>query len=332
MEDTNSLYGLRGIEEESVINEKLYSKLEKRKLLPKLIYEKNNQNLLSLMGFTYSDIDVLINDFKEKLINRHGDRCIYNQNHVRIAKGRLFAIFKKKINEANFKKIIEFLSIKPYSKGQRNDLVRELEIKCIYEYENELCFGYNTFIKSLWLIKVLSICGHFPEVFGFTNKQNQVFVDAQSDFSTFFSYYIADFLSQKGYILPIKNDCIEVEIKNITLSSGEKLHFNDIDVLALNEKKKILYNLELKYFKGKVYYRAVFTDSLETKKLNSFLERQKILQANLADILLEKFGIVDSRGYIVKPVYITARPNNNTKEIEEYDYNTFKQLIEEGDL
>lgn len=320
------------IEESELINEQLKEKLKKRKLLPHLIFEKNNDVLKNAVGFTYRDIDTFIERLKEVINSDVEPRCLFNKHHVRISKQRLVLEMTKYIPEDNVCSIIRILSINENVNLNSNITVRDLEIRCIFERDDNLSFGVNTIIKSLLMIKSMSICGHFPKTLNITKEKNDKFVSAQSDFSTYFSYYVGDQLEYFGYLLPKAHDgTIKVEIKKIMLSS-KILDFNDIDVLALDVRNKCLLNLELKYFKGKVYYESVMTDGMDNKKYCNFMKRQMILEKNMSEILTNLFGVVDTNGYSVVPIVVTSRVNVNQKEVDEFSLEEFLQLLADDKL
>lgn len=331
--DGHELYfNAEKIEDMVVKNTDLNNWLDRRGLLPKKIYKNADLLLQKAIGFTYSDIDTILMYANEL------EPYNVTQKHIRIFKDRFINIFLKyNISKDNLDNVIKYLSINECINNRKSSN-RMLDLRCIIESEKDgitiLNFGLKTFYESLGILKRISITGHFWNEIGIEEKNKDLFTLPQQQMSTFFSYLIGDMMENGGYVLPKKQSgLIEVEINEIKLPD-KKLHFDDIDVLALDVKNRILYNCELKYFKAKMDYTSITTDGLNNKKYNSFMNRQKEIEnmENKKKIIYEKFNITDGDNYVVKPIVITSRMNFNRKEIIEYSFEEFKRKILQGQV
>ncbi|OOM79126.1 hypothetical protein [Clostridium sp. BL-8] len=315
-------------EERMVYNPQLREYLLKKKLTPAAIYLDADHVLKEVLGFTYSDIDTVVNNI-EKQIHKFNisKKCLTGQHHVRIKKEELVNLFTGLVNKDSMESMLSHLSLNMCIEKNIDSSNRMLELRCIVEDGDVLSFGLCTIKECLLILKAISLPGHFPNEIGITKDKNALFGEFQNKLSQYFSYMVGDLFQQNGFHVPLKESgLIKVELNTIQLSN-KKLIFKDIDVLALDVVNKKLYNCELKYYKVKIDYQSMLTDALENKKYENFLKRQRILEDNKEQILEEIFGITNLEGYCVCPIVITSRVNNNTKQVPEYSFEELKRKV-----
>mgnify|MGYP003158424839 FL=1 len=315
-------------EEWEVYNPQLRKHLQKKRLTPATIYQDADHVLKEVLGFTYSDIDIVVSNIESKIYKFNiSKKCLNGKHHVRIKKGELVNLFTNLVNKDNMESMLSYLSLNMCIKNNIDPSNRMLELRCIVEDGDVLSFGLCTIKECLLILKAISLPGHYPNEIGITKNENELFCEFQQKLSQYFSYIVGDLFQQNGFHIPLKKSgLINVDLKTIQLSN-KKLTFKDIDVLALDVVNKKLYNCELKYYKVKMDYHSMLTDALESKKYESFLKRQKILEDNKEQILNEIFGITNPEGYCVCPIVITSRVNNNTKQVTEYSFEELKKKV-----
>lgn len=315
------------IEDMKVTNSNLNDWLCKKKLTPAHIYNETNGRLMDIFGFTYGDIDSLLNNLA-RLKKRPFQ---YTPNHINITKKQLCNIFSDIINVENMCNIITFLSI---NKCFEQDLLvsnRILELRCIIEDKDRLNFAICTLYECLQIFKKISISGQFFKELGIDERYKSDFTLSQQKLSTFFCYVVADLFDKYGYKVPKKeNGLVKVEINTIQVVQ-KKLTFKDIDVLALDKKRKILYNCELKYYKAKMNFSDFTTDALENKKYKNILERERKINQYKAEIISTMFDVSGGSEYDIKSILITSRQNYNSKSIQAYNFEEFKNMLMKPD-
>lgn len=320
-------FGSIKIEEMNLYNEKLDNYLRLKELTPDMIYASANNTLEKLFGFNYSDIDKFVFHLAEVL--KDCEEVIY-KHHVKIDREKLISLFNSKIPPEKLLNILDYLSINKCIKTIQNPDLRTLELRTIVEEKNVLKFGMNSVLESILIFKAISIQGHFYKEIGLKEKEKNLFNQFQNKFSTFFCYVVGDLLDNYGFIqLRDESNNIKVEIKELKLPDGS-IFIEDIDVLALDERNKILYNVEIKYFQGKVNYTSILKDPLSMKLYKSFMERNKIISNNKSQIISNLFNIQDPFEYKLKPLIITSRAAQTIKEVTMYSFEELKENLIEG--
>lgn len=201
---------------------------------------------------------------------------------------------------------------------------RELELKAIYKNENQLIFCWKTFIEVIYRFKLLSVSNQFKESL-FNNPEHKgkldsmpkekkkVFTECQNKISTFLSYKVGDLLFRNGYVLPkdpVNPEIIYVDINKITNSKNKTTAFNDIDVLAIDTKAKLIFNIELKFFKVAISNKDFQFDKIENEIYENIAKRHGKIEESKKDTLDILFNIKENYDdYAVKSIIVTARPN-----------------------
>ncbi len=205
------------------------------------------------------------------------------------------------MDKNKLKNMVRFFSF--YNKCSYDYL--HIELRPFY-YNNETIYlTRQETLQALKIFKNLILSEHFIEYYNLENNK-KLFQAAQNKITKFFSYKIADILKQHNFLVPQNgNGEIIVDIIENNTKYGE---INDIDVLALNLKDKILYNIELKYFKPAINYNNLFKDSFDNKYINNTLDREKKLIYAKEYILNKYFNInSDFDEFSIKSIMIISR-------------------------
>ena len=132
------------------------------------------------------------------------------------------------------------------------------------------------------------------------------------------------------------NRCIRAEIEHIVVSGKNILAdrknapLGDIDVLALNSKKKEILLFELKYYRPALDYKEMF---LRDKSIIIDKEVIRHIKARESAIVMNTNAVVkfikgkEESGYSVKSVLLTPRINYYGICQEEVEYLTWDQLL-----
>ena len=163
-----------------------------------------------------------------------------------------------------------------------------------------------------------------------------MFAKAQRNISNYFSYCVADLLFSNGYELPLEkyysNDCIRVEIEKIDINGKNILvKLGDIDVLALNRKRKEILLFELKYYKPAVEYKDMFIRDksiiIDKEVIRHIKDRESAIEKNI-DAVVKFITGKEENGYSVNSILLSPRTNYYGLCQEEVKYLTWDKLCE----
>lgn len=329
-EDYKSMYVNIKVEEDNTIfNPSLKEYLDRKNLSPGGIGLKASYALSKVFGFNFQDLNIIINNID--ILNSH----FIIKDQVIIAKDEFINKFVTLLGKDKFLCIYNFFSINHLTTKNTDITARHIELRCLTEMNGYVSFGKYTFLECINIFKNISLSGHFPNELLIDENSKRVFSKFQENISKFLSYKLGDLLEYNGYILPKEPDMeniICVDIKKFKNKNNKVIAFNDIDVLAINPTSKIVYNIELKYYKVAIDYRELKFDKIENKVFNQVMLRERLLWQHLPDILSIFFNLTDITGFSVKSIIITARPNyratiSSNSSITYYTWNTAVELI-----
>lgn len=252
-----------------------------------------------------------------------------------------------------FNNIIKTFSLN--SLVERNDLngdLRHIELRSIFEIENTMIFYPFDFAFNCSCFEKFMLRRHFVEYYSAllnTNEKdnlNRELSKYEADISTYLSYVIAEQLHLNGYKLPMKNNCPCVEVSSIVVKNQLNLLKNkngtlgDIDVLALDEMKKEIYNIEIKYYKPLQKLREINSENKINEREKNLVTPQKrasILAENI-NYVVEFLGgqVTDGDEYKVRTILLTPRPDywllTDSKDIEYYTWIDFINNVEKRSI
>ena len=294
------------------------------------------ENISEIIGFSLNDLSIFYKTFLDNndfLVNYDKD-----------------IIFKKikNISVESFNNIIKTFSISRIDLTQsENKILKELELKNIFEYNNFLIFcSYEMIFTTNYFENMMS-CEHFVDIYYKSeelNKISKALGPISNRFSTYVSYCVLDKFISKGYIVPFNENSIPMaEIKSILNSNGINIlnkskdkTYGDIDVLAADIKKKIIYNIEIKCNKPMIDLCRIKPGKKEEqvnkmkKRLEKAIIREKILKENQEAVL--RFLNIDnlnSDNFEFKTIVISTKVDPFLKEatkllnIEYEDWSNF---------
>ncbi len=292
------------------------------------IYISKNQLIDIISEYEVNFIDIFIESFKDKTDRKNF--CIKDKVH----------------------KILEFFMFISEEKFLCYSTIRNNDLGCFVNTkeseDNFICFSIENLNYATLTFKGLSFNINLlkSKIVNINNRldplleKNNLFDSIKKDMDIFFSYKIADLLRRHGYKIPLvqvkdkksnikcyENDTeqiIHVEIRKIG-----KLKFEDIDAIALDLKNKTIIHIDMKNIKTSMSYKEIKHNKIPKKKVESFLERAKIIEDNKEYILKELFGVENGVEYKLKNIIVTSRPIKNIvqENLISIDYEEFKANI-----
>jgi hypothetical protein len=147
-----------------------------------------------------------------------------------------------------------------------------------------------------------------------------------ADITTYLSYAVMDKMLLSGYGFPKKNGQRLVEVKSIVVDNKTNIlntdkNYGDIDVLAFDNIKKEILNIEIKHYVPAMSISKL-NSKIELEKREKHVakvnERERILKDNISIVLqFLDADVHNSDEYSVRSIFLTIRPDYWLKN---YDY------------
>lgn len=286
-----------------------------KKIANKNNYDLINSDLKNEIGFNINELDYF---------QRQVELLFEIQETVPMLINTL-ENFKKlfKVEDEYLENIIDFFSINRLDKIS-NVTERHFELRCFYKLDEQVCFGMNDVLESIFMFKNIILSGDFVEEHYFIRPDNiKNLQKSRRNMSTLFAYKIVDKFESNGYVVPYQQNGDKkiplAEVRDLYNEKGKNIFadnekdYGDIDILAGNVKDKIIYNIELKYFAPGITYNEVTRKDkmkIKSKYISQIKGRENVI-IRYKQLVLECLGIDDKdyEDYRVKSILVTARPN-----------------------
>lgn len=327
------------IEDYVIADEALRMRLEKEKKTPKEIKESLEKILKRELGFEISDLHLIkqvmfemeFADIEKYKMWVSGEIEIYEHYPIFVMDKQLLLDI---IDSEVFESILDTFSI------NRNYSRREIEIElaCFYEVGERIIFGNFDLLQTFSMFEKFLISNHFLDIYKMGLSKETKVVQAQKAMSKYFAYAVADVLHENGYYLPTEKYCgkqvIRAEIESIKYEGGDVLldmnnmKLGDIDVLALDNDKKEILLIELKFFKPSLDYMDLLVRdrSQIIDELVHIKKREDAVKSRKKDVVKFILGECEE-GYSVKSILLTARTNFYGLQQLEVQYYTWNEFI-----
>ncbi len=275
---------------------------------------------------------------------------------ILINRERFYEIVKNELGleRSKFEKIINLFSLPDLNQLRNMDGKFVYELKSILVLNDLIVFGPYDLMQNSGVFESLHHSSHFPYLFIEDYKKDRNLMNKEMDEITklMTSYFVAsvvDVLIEGGYRVPFEKKRYNGEIAYVPRFEIEKIFSNgtnilsnkgDIDVLALDEQNKIIFNIEVKYYQPAITLKEMmFKDE---KKLNNdnkktikkIKNRQEALDLN-KNAVLSLFNIQDeSEQYRVKSLIVTARENFylTANNFSYYNWIEFNKAVKVNEL
>lgn len=298
-------------------------------------------------GFTFEDLNNLT-------------RCIYNiQKTIDICYIDKTVISDKintdfKMKRETLDSIIDFFSIElNINANEKIDLIRVLELKSILQLEGSVLIHLLDLIYNINCFEKFLMRKHFVEYLTYnwnSNARTQLdksLSKLEEKVSSFLAYVLLDVFITSGYRVPMNKNIPLAEIKSITKIDDDKRTINilnidnssgDIDVLAISESKKEIYNVEIKYYKPLDNIQSIYSSTKEAerkKNVKTPLNRGEILYYNRSTVLkYMDLDVSESAVYKVRTILVTPRPDywmqQDNRGVEYYEWVEFIDALKKN--
>lgn len=205
------------------------------------------------------------------------------------------------MNKQGYENILKMFSFNKIDKSKLNDN-KYVELRNIYEIEDKIIYNPIDMEYNISCLEKFSIRKHFEDYFLYNFKEVEKNIQKKlninsNKISTYLSYILAEILYDNGYKVPIKNSIPMAEIKSIIINKdgqttnilkNKQKDYGDIDVLALNNKTKEIFNIEFKYFAPLINLDSIndkFKEKDRKKYVDKAIEREEIIKNNLNEVV-----------------------------------------------
>ena len=292
--DFNLMEGIDKFETYEIKNNALKTFSEKRSISKENIIEEINVYLNKNYGFK-------LNDFKTF------SDYLLPLNHIKV---------NYMDESSSWSYILEFLTVSKIDFENYTELKNYYELHPVTKIGKTYIYGVSQIIYICDLLHNLIMSGD-TQFFNYMDYQNTNPKELQGRICTYCErkalYVLVEMLYEKGYVFPmlrINDTKIPVaDIQKIEEFNLQKSKF-DSDLFFADPKRKIVYNLDLKYINS---FPSIKTTCIKGKvKILSYLGKLKAKHEFICNDLsryLEILDINDMQDYILVSCLCTVRPN-----------------------
>lgn len=329
------------IEDYTIKNEILRKKLYQEEKTPESILNALTDFLLSHFSFDDKELNILEQIiFKNEFKNREEFET-WTQEEKEMFNDSSIYVIEKELLEEIFDKSTWEAILNTFSINNHFDSpIEYMELFCFFEVDDFVMFGGFDVVQTFAIFEKFLLSGHYIDAYKKGISSNKIFTKAQRNMSKYFSYCVADLLSNNGYILPTeivnKKKCVRAEIDKIETENGNILKdsrgksLGDIDVLAINIDKKEILIFELKYYKPAISIQDLFVRDknliVDKKVLEHIRAREKAISSHKKDVVKYILGSCEG-DYSVRSFLLTARANYYGLQENEVEYITWAELV-----
>lgn len=220
---------------------------------------------------------------------------------------------------------INMFSLTKLDKKQLAD-IKNIELKSIYESGDRIIFCPMDMCANINCFKQFMYKLHFHNTYldilkKDVNKQIESELrKIQEKSSTYLCYAISELFYINGYKVPINErtklpmaeiSSIEARKENKTINILKGI--GDIDILAIDDKKKEILNIEFKYFQPLMNLKKI-NDKYKNKDRKRYImkaeRRGEAIKNNLASVLKISTSNGDNKcHYKVRTIFVSPRPD-----------------------
>ena len=254
---------------------------------------------------------------------------------------------------AEAQRIIDYFSMdfKLINSVEKVNKVKLLGLKSILKIEGSLLIYPLEFVYIANAFEKMIIKRHFFKYLtvNLEESQKKEFEKRLSKYeekaSSFLAYVLLDEFYVNGYTVPKSGEIPMAEIKSIIKVMDDKRKKNvlrdeegkdkgDIDVLAADQKKKEIYNIEIKYYQPLESVREMHLSSKKderNKNIVNPLHREQILYDNM-EAVLSFLGLNpnEAEKYRIRTIFVTPRPDYwLKKDMQNIEYYEWVEILDE---
>lgn len=341
--DSYRFMNLYEVPEDSMIKTPaIRERMQKKKLTIEEIRCLQESAVKTYLGFSFEDLRLFI-----QFLFQHQNHGVY---FFMGEKDTVDALEKNHGIGVEAERIIDYFSMNfpLINSADKINKIRLLELKSILKIGGSLLIYPLEFVYNSNCFEKIVLKKHFFNylAFGLEDSQKVEFgkkLDKHEEkLSSFLAYALLDEFCVNGYIVPKCGEEPMAEITSIIKTMEDKKQKNilndgenkgDIDVLAADQGKKEIYNIEIKYYQplediGEMY--SVKKEDERNKNIVKAIHREQILYDNL-EVVLHFLGLdpCEANQYKIRTIFVTPRPDYwLKKEKQNIAYYEWVEMLE----
>ncbi len=318
-----SIYLLNGssekVEDYIINNEMLKDKLEKKGETPEYILKDINDLIKKEFGFELEDCNNICTQLLRYEFPTKNDYASYFKSDKLFINTPLMILKRAELeqicSQESLEAILNAFSINRNISTHRNS--QEIELFSLYERNELIVVGNFDFAQNISTFEKFVLSKDYVDIYKKSRELEKSLTKIQKKMSKYVAISAADYLYSKGYALPMEKHNRQMipraEIDKIKINGKQLLaECGDIDVLAIDREKKIVFLFEIKYYKPAISsYEMLYKDKSrieEDEVIRKMQKREEVVLDNIDEVVkyvLEKY----ESGYKVKSIFLTPRTN-----------------------
>ena len=330
--------GSEKVEDYIINNEMLKDKLEKEGKTPEYILKDINAFIKKEFGFELADCYTICNYLRRDEFPTEKDYSRYIERNRLFIKNPLVFLKRSDLEQLcgqeTLEAILNTFSINRNILTHQNN--NEIELFSLYEKNDIIVMGIFDFAQNLYAFEKFILSKDYVDIFRKSEELEKGLTKIQKKMSKYIAISVADYLFSKGYKLPMeiykKQMIPRAEIDKIKINGRQLLaDCGDIDVLALDIEKKMVYLFEIKYYKPAISaYEMLYKDKSRIEAdevLRKMQKREEVVLDNIDEVVKYILGSYEY-GYNVKSILLTPRTNFYAVNEKRLNYLTWAEFMD----
>ena len=329
------------VEDYVIKNKVLKAKLEKERKTPEHILNNLNELLKKEFGFERGDYNNLCSQLLKLEFPTKEDYYNYFEKEKLFTNTPLIVLKKSELEDICGHECLEaILNAFSVNRNIINCQFEEgLELFSFYETDGMIVVGGFDFAQNITTFEKFILSKDYIDFFKKSKELDKNLTKTQKKMSQYIAISVADYLYSKGYRLPMERyDNVLIpraEIDKIKINGNQILsRCGDIDVLALDMEKKIVFLFEIKYYKPAISsFDMLYKDRKkieEDEVLRKMKKREEVVLENIEEVVKYILGEYES-GYTVKSILLTPRTNYYAVNEKNINYLTWAEFLDRAE-
>lgn len=328
------------VEDYIINNEMLKDKLEKEGKTPEYILKDINALIKKEFGFELEDCNNICAQLMRFEFPTKNDYASYFKCDKLFIDAPLMILERSQLEQIcgqeNLEAILNTFSINRNISAHQNS--QEIELFSLYERDDLIVVGNFDFEQNISAFEKFILSKDYVDIFKKSEELEKRLTKIQKKMSKYVAISVADYLYSKGYKLPMEKYNRQMipraEIDKIKINGKQLLaDCGDIDVLALDIEKKIVFLFEIKYYKPAISsYEMLYKDKSrieEDEVLRKMQKREEVVLDNIDEVVKYVLKNYES-GYKVKSIFLTPRTNYYAINEKKLNYLTWAEFTDKA--
>lgn len=325
------------VEDYIIHNDKLRDKWERERKTPKSILEDINFLIKKEFGFELEDCNNICTQLLRNEFPTKSEYDSYFKSNRLFIYTPLMVLERTQLEQIcgqeSLEAILNTFSINRNISTHQN--CQEIELFSFYETNNLIVVGNFDLVQNVSAFEKFILSKDYVDIFKKSKELEKELTKIQKKMSKYVAISAADYLYSKGYKLPMekydKQMIPRAEIDKIKINGKQLLSdCGDIDVLALDIEKKIVFLFEIKYYKPAISsYEMLYKDRNrieEDEVLRKMRKREEVVLENIDEVVKYVLGNYED-GYKVKSIFLTPRTNYYAISEKKLNYLTWAEFM-----